>query len=155
MAQRRISSDSQSQLRALEARVQTLSDLHVQTSLALEKVRVELRLLLAERLQSPRSVPILDRSRFVVGWARHECSLGPTILFRLMERLLRRPDHFITHEQLLNDVWSGDSRADSTVRSALRHLRRRLRQAGMQRLANCIHAAGRSCALVTASRHAR
>lgn len=82
--------------------------------------------------------PLVDISTLSVCWAGKSCRLGSTLLFRLAEKLARRPNQFLSAEQLRHDVWKGDRRSAATVRSAVRHLRERLSQAGMAELANAI-----------------
>jgi DNA-binding response OmpR family regulator len=86
--------------------------------------------------------PIVDHSTLSLSWAGKTCHLGYTVLFRLADRLSRRPNQYITSEQLLHDVWNGDLRSPDTIRSAIRNLRQRLSDAGMGALADSIQ--GRS-----------
>ena len=86
--------------------------------------------------------PLIDRSTFSLSWAGKTCSLRRTILFRLAERLARRPNQYITADQLLCDVWEGGVRSPETIRSAVRHLRKQLRCAGMEDLAAAIQGTG-------------
>ncbi len=88
------------------------------------------------------SRPHIDHSTLSVCWRSKTCLLGNTILLRLMDRLARRPNHYVTFEQLLCDVWNGDARSDHTIRSAVRHLRQRLRAAGLSDLAEAIQGEG-------------
>jgi DNA-binding response OmpR family regulator len=64
------------------------------------------------------------------------CELGDTP-FRLLMRLAKRPNAYVTYEDLLADVWDGD-RSDSAIRSAIKRLRRTLRTQGLEELANAI-----------------
>lgn len=80
---------------------------------------------------------IVDPRTLSVRWNGHECVLGASIGFRLIQRLARRPNHYISHADLLDDVW-GCPRSTSTVRSAVRDLRRRLVEADMPELARRI-----------------
>jgi len=68
--------------------------------------------------------------------------LGYTVLFRLADRLSRRPNQYITPDQLLRDVWEGGLRSPETIRSAVRNLRERLSLAGMDDLAAAIRGHG-------------
>jgi DNA-binding response OmpR family regulator len=56
-------------------------------------------------------------------------------LFRLFRRLARPANHYVSTERLLEDVWGDERSEDTTVRSAVRNLRRKLERAGMARLA--------------------
>lgn len=79
----------------------------------------------------------IDPGTLSVRWDGRECVLGASIGFRLMERLARRPGRYVSHDQLLEDVWRC-FRSTSTVRSAVRDLRRRLADSGMGDLAERI-----------------
>jgi hypothetical protein len=82
--------------------------------------------------------PILDQSTLCVMWKGKSLHLGHTRAFGLLDRLSRCPNQYVTHLDLLHDVWDDDSLADATIRSVVRHLRRRLREAGMEGLAAAI-----------------
>jgi DNA-binding response OmpR family regulator len=91
------------------------------------------------RLDSDASTPPLaDEMTFCIRWAGKVCHLGYTIPFKLFARLARRPNVFISHSQLIEDVWLGACRSDETIRSEVRHLRLRLRSARMSDLAAAI-----------------
>jgi len=55
---------------------------------------------------------------------------------------MRRPNRYITREQLLDEVWGG-CRSDAAVRSVVRDLRKRLKEAGMGDLAEAIDGSNR------------
>lgn len=86
--------------------------------------------------------PNVDPATYSVLWAGKSCHLGYTFLFRLAERLFRRPNQYISGEQLLRDVWDGSVRSPDTIRSTVRHLRDRLLRAGMADLASAIRGRG-------------
>lgn len=90
----------------------------------------------------PRTRPLVDASTLSVFWAGKVCLLRQKTLLRLAERLARRPNQYVSAGELLEDVWEGGVKAPETIRSAIRHLRRRLSDAGMSDLANAIRAAG-------------
>ena len=81
--------------------------------------------------------PVIDRSRFAVTFGGRTCRLGNTIAFRFVARLAESPDRYVPHEQLLDDVWDGHG-SDDALRSVVKHLRRRLREAGLGDLADAI-----------------
>lgn len=81
--------------------------------------------------------PTLDRKALTVTWNGTSCFLGYTTAFRLLERLAQRPNQYVSHAQLLDDVWGG-SRSPSAIRSAVNDLRARLTSAGLEDLANSI-----------------
>lgn len=79
----------------------------------------------------------IDPSTFSVHWAGKRCALGNTTAFRVMERLARRPNVYLSIDQILEELWSGP-RAYSTVRSTVFRLKARLRRAGLDDLADLI-----------------
>lgn len=85
----------------------------------------------------PQSV-IIDTDRRTVQFRGRICFLGGRLPFRLLARLARRPSTFVSHEDLLDDVWDGAVRSGEAVRSAVKALRQRLRQAGLGDLAAAI-----------------
>ncbi len=82
--------------------------------------------------------PLMSESTLSVLWKGRSLHLGHTIYFRLLDRLARRPNQYITHLDLLRDVWDDEELATSTIRSVVRHLRRRLHNGGMGDLAESI-----------------
>jgi DNA-binding response OmpR family regulator len=82
--------------------------------------------------------PLVDESTLSVFWNGRRCHLGHTTTFRLLERLARRPNQYVTHLDLLHDVWDDEELATATIRSTVRHLRRRLRDGDMAELAQSI-----------------
>ena len=86
--------------------------------------------------------PWVDYSTLSLMWSGKTCYLGLTVLLRLADRLSRRPNHYITPDQLRRDVWAGDLRSPDTIRSAVRNLRQRLTDAGMEELAAAIQGHG-------------
>jgi hypothetical protein len=86
--------------------------------------------------------PLVDASTLSIIWSGKTCPLHHTILFRLAESLARRPNQYITAEQLLRDVWENGVKSPDTIRSAVRRLRQRLGEAGMDDLAAAIHGTG-------------
>ena len=85
----------------------------------------------------PVGRPLVTAATFSVEWQGRRCDLGPSILFKLIQRLLRRPDRYYPYDILMDDVW--DRRcSNTTVRSAVKRLRRALCDAGMCDLAGAI-----------------
>lgn len=82
--------------------------------------------------------PLLDESTLSVFWKGRSVHLGQTLCFRLLDRLARRPNQYVTHLDLLREVWDDDEAALSTIRSVVRHLRVKLRDGGMSELAAAI-----------------
>lgn len=96
--------------------------------------------------------PHVEPASFSVVWKRRRCPLGYTTSFRLMERLLRRADQYVSYDQLREDVWLGENRSGDTVRSAVRQLKKKLRDAGMPELASAIRGQGHHYGLMLARR---
>lgn len=82
--------------------------------------------------------PLMSESTLCVMWKGRSLHLGHTLAFRLLDRLARRPNQYVTHLDLLRDVWDDEYLATATIRSVVRHLRRRLREGGMTELADAI-----------------
>lgn len=80
---------------------------------------------------------LIDNATFTVQWNGKVCHLGYTVPYRLFVRLSEQPNEFVSHQQLLDDVWGGP-RSGSAVRSAVAELRSRLSRAGMKDLAAAI-----------------
>lgn len=92
--------------------------------------------ILAADPRRPR--PLLDESTMRVLWKGRSAPLGHTLSFRLMERLSRRPNQYVTHLDLLREVWENENLKLATVRSVVRKLRQKLRRHGMDELADAI-----------------
>ncbi len=80
---------------------------------------------------------VLDRSNHTVRWKERSCFLRNTMAFRLLERLARRPNEYVSTERLLDELWSA-TRTHSTVRSTVCGLKTKLRASGMRDLAESI-----------------
>src|SRR5262245_47708275 len=50
---------------------------------------------------------VIDPARRTVHFRSRTCFLGGRLPFRLLARLARRPNTFVSHEDLLDDVWEG------------------------------------------------
>lgn len=81
--------------------------------------------------------PKANVTTFSIEWRGKSCFLGNTLLFWMFERLVRSPNRYIAHIDLLDDVWRGD-RQSSTIRGVAKRLRDRLVAAGMDELASAI-----------------
>jgi hypothetical protein len=93
-------------------------------------------------------LPFVDHDALSIRWQRSACNLGATIPLRLFDRLCRRPNCFVCHESLLQDVWQGARKSKCTVRSTVRRLKRSLEGSGMAELARSIRCQGGSYALM-------
>jgi hypothetical protein len=92
----------------------------------------------AAGLPYPKQRPLLDESTLSVIWKGKTLHLGHTLAFRFLARLARRPNQYVTHLDLLRDVWDDEELATATIRSLVRELRRKLRVGGMTDLATAI-----------------
>ncbi len=93
-------------------------------------------------------VPRADENTFCIYWRNRKCHLGHTQSFFLFSKLLHRCNHFVSYEQLLRDVWGGQTKSDETVRSAIRELKHKLCRGKMRKLALAICAEGRHYGLI-------
>ncbi|MBN9518492.1 hypothetical protein J0H58_08235 [bacterium] len=64
--------------------------------------------------------PVLDDARLTVTFRGRDCYLGATLPFRILARLARRPNAYVTHDDLLADAWDGAVRSDGAIRSAVK-----------------------------------
>jgi DNA-binding response OmpR family regulator len=97
--------------------------------------------------------PLIDQESLAVHWDGRTCRISAAIPLRLLERLCRRPGCFVHIDDLLHDVWDGDTKSPSTVRSAVRRLRERLQNGDMRALADAIHCECGRYGLVFNQRH--
>lgn len=91
---------------------------------------------------SPKS-KILDPQLLTVVYRGKRCFLGNTLPYRLMERLARQPDRYVSYQALQDDVWH-ELRSREAIRSVVKVLRGKLREAGLDVIAAAIdgHVAG-------------
>jgi DNA-binding response OmpR family regulator len=98
----------------------------------------EVPVVLQPERDQARPVPLkIDRALYSVHWREKSCVLGCTTGFRLLERLARRPNEYVSTDRLLEELWAG-SRTYSTVRSTVCRLRLKLQDSGLEDLAECI-----------------
>ena len=118
-----------------------LRDVAISLRVAADRVDRIASILPGEDSTSDRSCAssslVIDPEELTVSWNGATCYLGFTIPFRVLERLARRPGQYVTHEQLLQEIWGGQ-RSKSAIRSAVNVLRSRLESAGMSDLARAI-----------------
>lgn len=86
---------------------------------------------------SSSSSPVADEELLEIRYRDRTCFLGNTLPFRFFARLTRRPNSYLTYEELLEDVWQG-VRSDAAIRTVVKRLRSLLRRAGMAELAEAI-----------------
>jgi DNA-binding response OmpR family regulator len=91
---------------------------------------------------------IVDTAAKTVTYRGCTCCLGNTLVFRMIERLARRPNQFIPFDRLIRDVWDGQPKSDEAIRSLVKELRDRLRKNGMRKLASSIRGQKKSYALM-------
>lgn len=88
-------------------------------------------------LQAADHCPLLDHTTFSVKWQDRTCFLGNTLLFHFLARIARCPNRYVTHVDLLEEVWGGEREA-TTIRGVAKRLRDRLTASEMEKLANLI-----------------
>ncbi len=81
--------------------------------------------------------PIADRETLSVLFQSKACFLGNTLLFRFFEVISRRPNRYIPHAELLDEVWGG-IRSESTIRNVAKRLRDKLVSVGLSEVAQAI-----------------
>jgi DNA-binding response OmpR family regulator len=79
----------------------------------------------------------IDPALLSVTFDGKTCFLGNTYPFKLLSRLAQRPNTYVPHHDLLSDVWRG-TRSEEAVRSVVKTLRIKLRDAGLHDLADAI-----------------
>lgn len=124
-----------------EAQAHTLELLEQTFDLLGEELGIDATTYWRARTSLPSSVTAnsslyIDPDRLQIIFHGKICELGDTS-FRLFLRLAKRPNAYVTYEDLLADVWNGE-RSDSAVRSAIKRLRRTLRACGVKELADAI-----------------
>lgn len=85
-----------------------------------------------------RERPVLNELSKRVFWKGRSAHLGNTQYFRILDRLARRPNQYVTHLDLMREVWENEEMPLSTVRSVVRILRQKLRDDDMGELADAI-----------------
>ncbi len=86
---------------------------------------------------------VIDPGLLTVHFRGRACFLGNTLPFHLLTRLARRPNTYVSYEDLLTEVWDGGLRSDTAVRSVVKTLRQKLRDAGLAELAAAIDGTSR------------
>jgi DNA-binding response OmpR family regulator len=81
---------------------------------------------------------LVDPKRLSVTYEGKTCFLGNSLPFKFLSRLAREPNAYVSHEELLADVWNERSVSDSALRSVVKMLRSKLREDGLSRLADAI-----------------
>lgn len=86
----------------------------------------------------PAHRPLLDESTLSVIWNGKSHPLGHTQAFWLLARLARSANQYVTHVDLIEEIWDNDFTDAATLRAGVRRLRKKLRDGGMTDLANAI-----------------
>jgi hypothetical protein len=86
---------------------------------------------------SDSDAPAVDRATLSVIWQGRTCFLGNTLLFWFLNRLIQSRNRYVSHVDLLDDVWGGQ-RQSATIRGVAKRLRDRLVESGMDDLAHSI-----------------
>lgn len=125
-----------------------LRDIAQKLSSAVEDLNLARRLLAGHRGSGPGSpsseaqpAGLTDEGRFVARWQGRECQLGNTVSFRLFRCLAAARNRYVPHLELLEDVWEGEERTPSAIRSAIGELRSRLVSGGLKEVADAIDGA--------------
>jgi hypothetical protein len=82
--------------------------------------------------------PMLDETTLSVIWRGRSLHLGHTQGFWLLARLARCPNQYVTHLDLLQEIWDDEFADTSLLRAGVQRLRVKLRQGGMGDLADAI-----------------
>jgi DNA-binding response OmpR family regulator len=90
------------------------------------------------RERAPLGRPLLDEATLSVVWNGRMLHLGHTHGFWLLARLARSANRYVTHLDLLQDVWDDECTETTALRAGVRRLRIKLRRGGMGDLADAI-----------------
>jgi DNA-binding response OmpR family regulator len=82
--------------------------------------------------------PIMDESTLSVVWNGRVLYLGHTHAFWLLARLTRSANQYVTHLDLVQEIWDDDFTDTAALRAGVTRLRAKLRHGGMPDLADAI-----------------
>lgn len=82
--------------------------------------------------------PLLDEATLSVIWRGRTLHLGHTQGFWLLARLAHCPNQYITHLDLLQEIWDDEFADTGLLRAGVQRLRMKLREGGMGDLADAI-----------------
>ena len=88
------------------------------------------------RHTAPR--PLLDEATLSVIWRDHALRLGYNKEFRLLAHLARRANQYVTHVDLLEEIWDDDFADAALLRAGIQRLKTKLRRGGMADLADAV-----------------
>jgi hypothetical protein len=80
------------------------------------------------------SLLILDDSRFAARFGRTWIFLGNTLEYRLLKRLSRRTECYLSYQTLASEVWGDDRANANSIQRVASTLRRLLREAGLSQI---------------------
>lgn len=86
----------------------------------------------------PCQRPLLDESTLSVVWKGRILHLGHTQGYWLLARLARSVNRYVTHLDLIQEIWEDEFTDTTSLRAGVRRLRVKLRLGGMGDLANAI-----------------
>lgn len=81
--------------------------------------------------------PWIHDATLTINHRHRSCFIGNTIALRLFRMLLQKRNQFVRYDDLLDHVWDG-VRSTATIRSAVKVLRKQLREAKMDEIADAI-----------------
>ena len=84
------------------------------------------------------SRPLLDEATLSVIWRGKTLHLGHSKGFWLLASLARRVNQYVTHLDLLREIWDDEFADAQLLRAGMKRLRNRLRQGGMADLAEAL-----------------
>ncbi len=82
--------------------------------------------------------PLVDEATLSVIWRGRSLHLGHTKCYWLLARLARRVNQYVTHADLLREIWDDEFADTELLRAGMKRLRRQLRQGGMADLADTL-----------------
>jgi DNA-binding response OmpR family regulator len=82
--------------------------------------------------------PLMDEPTLSVVWNGKMLHLGHTQGFWLLARLTRSANQYVTHLDLIQEIWDDDFTDTTVLRAGVRRLRTKLRRGGMGDLADAI-----------------
>jgi DNA-binding response OmpR family regulator len=80
----------------------------------------------------------VEKTLLSVTYRGKTCFLGNTLLFKLFSYLASRPNIYFSYDDLRAQVWQHRIVSDSAVRTVVKNLRKALRRAGLDALADAI-----------------
>ncbi len=82
--------------------------------------------------------PFVDEATLSVTWRGKTLHLGHIKGFWLLARLARRANQYVTHADLLPEIWDDELADTELVRAGMKRLRGKLRRGGMADLAEAL-----------------